>query len=182
MGRSLGVVIVGWTSGFLIAIAWGASRANNPRLASILLGLVIAGVALVAFLLAFSALRGRAARRRPGPGWEWQADDTDVIGATDVAVVEQHAAARIAELEARLALEQAELDLALATLAATELASPGVVVQDPVDTLPDPGTVALEPVLRQQVLDTVAELVEHAEHGAEGELTVRLKELAEKGR
>ncbi len=180
MGRAVGVVIVGWTSGFLLAIAWGATRVSNARLASSLLAVAIAAVVLTAVLLVINAVRGRAARRRPSPMIEPQADGTAVIGATAVSVFEQRAAARIAELEARLALEEAELDAAVASLAAAELASTDDMGQDPADAGADTEAAALEPVLRQQVLDTVAELVGHTAAGAETELAGHLKELGEK--
>jgi len=38
------VVTIGWLAGFLIAIAWGATRASNPRLSSSLSGWAIAGL------------------------------------------------------------------------------------------------------------------------------------------
>ncbi len=62
MGRSLGLVVVGWCSGFLIAIAWGVSRANHPRLASMLSGWVIAGLVVTAVLLLSIAITNRVER------------------------------------------------------------------------------------------------------------------------
>ena len=131
VGRSLGVVVVGWASGFLIAIAWGATRANNPRLASTLSGWAIVGMVVTGVLLLSIAVSDRAGRApRPSPLRPARARDPRQPRAPtrtrrEPPAAEERSAARIAELEARLAREQEELDAAVASLAATELAETG---------------------------------------------------------
>jgi hypothetical protein len=179
--RSLGVVVVGWASGFLIAIAWGATRVNNPRLASALSGWAIAGMVVTGILLVSIALSDRAERirdERAAERWQRETESAALAATTQ----EERSAARIAELEARLAQEQEELDAAVATLASAELAATGHVSAGIVDPLPDPAASVLEPALRQEVVDTVAELVGRAEPGQSAALAGELEALLEKTR
>ncbi|MBJ7596449.1 MAG: hypothetical protein JF886_16605 [Candidatus Dormibacteraeota bacterium] len=157
MGRSLGVVVVGWASGFLIAIAWSAARANNLRLATTLSGWAIAGMVVTALLLVWIALTNRADRRRAAR--ESDREMAVVSPVAEAAATERRTAARIGRIEARLAREQEELDAAVASLAAAELAATGHVHAGPVDAVPDAEAAKLEPILRQEVLETVADLV-----------------------
>ena len=135
VGRSLGVVVVGWASGFLIAIAWGATRANNPRLASILSGWAIAGMAVTGLLLLSIALSDRGERRRAARESQQRAASAEAAEAA--ATAERRSAARIAALEARLAREQEELDATVASLAAAQLAATGHVNAGLVEAVPD---------------------------------------------
>jgi uncharacterized membrane protein YccC len=144
-------------SGFVIAVAWGVARGNNPKLGSSLSGWAIGGVVVIGLLLMSSALSDRAQRRRADREAE---RDTGTIaraepGATVTTGAEQRAAARIADLEARLAREQQELEAAAASLAASQPAAPGQAspgIDDPVDT-------ESEPELRQEVMQAVTELL-----------------------
>jgi hypothetical protein len=164
VGRSLGVVVVGWASGFLLAIAWGATRANNPRLGSILSGWAIAGMVVTGVLLASIAVSNRAERRRAARADREQREAHSAVSAAAAArALEERSGARIAELEARLAREQEELDAAVASLAATELAETGHVSAGLVEPASDPRAAELEPALRQEVVDTVAELLGRSE-------------------
>ena len=163
VGRSLGVVVVGWASGFLIAIAWGATRANNPRLASTLSEWAIAGMVVTGLILLSIAVSDRAERRRAiraTQRWERETEST----AAAARALEERSAARIAALEARLTREQEQLDAAVASLVSAE----------------DPAASELEPALRQQLVDTVAELVR--EPGQTAALATELEALLEKAR
>jgi C4-dicarboxylate-specific signal transduction histidine kinase len=184
VGRSVGVVIVGWVSGFLVAVAWGATRANNPRLASTLSVWAIAGMVVTGLLLVSIALSDRAERRRVAQAAERQTSMvTGAMTATTAATVsEQRAAARIAELEARLAREQEELDAAAASLAASELAATGHLSPGIVDPVPNPMAAELEPVLRQEVVETVAQLVGRTGPGQSAMLAEEVEALLEKVR
>jgi C4-dicarboxylate-specific signal transduction histidine kinase len=184
VGRSVGVVTVGWGSGFLVAIAWGATRANNPRLASTLSGWAIAGMVVTGVLLVWIALSDRAERRRARKPEESQteASVSPTTAAAAATVSEQRAAARIAELETRLAREQEELDAAAAALAATDLAATGHVSPGMVDAVPDPLAAELEPVLRQEVVETVAQLVGRTGPGDSAVLAEEVEALLEKVR
>ncbi|MDQ6846559.1 MAG: hypothetical protein M3019_03100 [Candidatus Dormibacteraeota bacterium] len=178
MGRSLGVVVVGWASGFLIALAWGATRANNPRLASALSGWAIAGMVVTALLLVWIAVSDRTDRRRAAR--ESDRELAVVSAAAEAAANERRTAARIGRLEARLTREQEELDAAVASLGAAELAS-GHVRAGPIDAVPDAEAAKLEPALRQEVLEAVAELV--GRHPAQtAEVAGQLEALLEKAR
>jgi hypothetical protein len=171
--RSLVVVVVGWASGFLIAIAWGATRANNPQLASILSGWAIGGMVVTGLLLISIALSDLAERRRAGRS----AARPEPQATSAPTLTEARRAARIAQLEEHLAHEQQELDAAVASLAATGHRSAGMV-----DPVPDPGAAALEPVLRQEVVDAVAQLVARTDPAQEAELAGELEALLEKAR
>lgn len=169
------MVTIGWLSGFLIAVAWGATRADNPRLASTLSGWAIAGLVVTAVLLVSTALSDRARRRRVAREWRRQTRAASTAAAATAA--EQRTAALIADLEARLAHEQEELDAAVASLATTELAATGHVSAGVIDQVPEADAVALEPALRQEVLDTVAELVGRGEPGETAALAGHLEEI-----
>jgi C4-dicarboxylate-specific signal transduction histidine kinase len=181
VGRSLGVVVVGWISGFMIAIAWGATRVNNPRLASALSGWAIAGMVITGLLLVSIAVSDRAERRRAERATQRWERETDTAAAAAKAL-EERSAARIAELEARLAREQEVLDAAVASLATAELAATGHVSAGLVEPVPDPAAAELEPVLRQEVVDAVAELVGRVEPGTTALLAGELEALVEKSR
>ena len=175
VGRSLGVVVVGWASGFLIAIAWGATRANNPQLASTLSGWAIAGMLVTGTLLVSIAVSDRAERRGADRAARRQRETENA--ATAAKALEERSAARIAGLEARLADEQEELNAAVASLAGTGHVSAGIV-----EPVPDPADAELEPLLRQEVVDAVAELVERAEPGQTAALAGEWEALLERAR
>lgn len=174
------MVTIGWLAGFLIAIAWGATRANNPRLASSLSGWAIAGLVVTALLLISTAVSARARRRRVAK--EWRPQTQAAATADAAAAAEARTAALVAELEARLAQEQEELNAAVASLAATELAATGQLSQGVSDAVPEAGMAELEPVLRQEVLETVAELVGRGEPGETAALAGHLEEILSKAR
>ncbi len=207
VGRSLGVVVVGWGTGFLIALAWGATRVNNPRLTSVLSGWAIAGMVVIGVLLLSIVVRDRTehlgetrtsadppritdepprATRKPrrpraaAPHTTDQSHAATARAARAAAAAEKRSAARIAELEARLAREQEELDAAVASLAATELAETGHITGGMGDPDPDPAAAELEPVLRQEVVDVVAELVGRVEPGKTAALAEELAARLEK--
>jgi hypothetical protein len=180
VGRSLGVVVVGWASGFLIAIAWGATRANNPQLASTLSGWAIAGMLVTGTLLVSIAVSDRAERRGADRAARRQRETESA--ATAAKALEERSAARIAELEARLADEQEELNAAVASLATAELAGTGHVSAGIVEPVHDPADAELEPLLRQEVVDAVAELVERAEPGQTAALAGEWEALLERAR
>jgi C4-dicarboxylate-specific signal transduction histidine kinase len=184
VGRSVGVVIVGWGSGFLVAVAWGATRANNPRLASTLSWWAIAGMVVTGLLLISIALSDRAERRRVARQEQRQISTaaTDTSATAAATVSEGRAAARIAELEARLAREQEELDAAVSSLAAAELAATGHVSPGTADAVPDPVAAVLEPVLRQEVVETVAQLMARTGPGQSAVLAEEVEALLEKVR
>ncbi len=172
-------MVVGWASGFLIAIAWGATRANNPRLASTLSGWAIAGMVVTGLLLLSIAVSDRSEARRATRTAARAQRETE-RAATEARDLERRSAARLTALEARLAREQEELDAAIAFLAAAELAGTGHVGRSIVDLVPDPDAAQLEPMLRQEVVDAVAELVGKVDPVETAALAGELEALLEK--
>ncbi len=86
--------VAGWVTGFLIAIAWGATRANNARLASTLSVWAIVGMVVIALLLLSIAATDLVERRRSARAL----DPKTTPVATDTTDIERRAAVRIAEL------------------------------------------------------------------------------------
>ena len=176
MARSLRVAILGFSLGFLIAGLWGLTQPGNHQLASALfvpagVGILLLGVFLVADVLrrrrwmdladvdgpefiptyGAPALAARQAATGAGPG-------RDASAAAAVAAADA-AAARIAELEARLAIEEQELDNVVHALAEA-----GPLASSATDSAPQVANVEsdaaeTEPLLRQEVLETLVELV-----------------------
>jgi hypothetical protein len=176
--RSLGVVAVGWVAGFLVAIALGSTHTNNAGVASALSRLALAGIMVLALLLLAGELSKRAARRALT-----DESDADIDGAArEAAEAERRSAARIAELETSLARELEKLDSAAASLAATPLVVTERVTAEVPEPLSDAAASDLEPVLRREVVEAVAELVEHADAGQTAELAGRLEALLGKPR
>jgi hypothetical protein len=166
MERSLGGVILGWGCGFIIALAWGANRAHNPQLAADLLALGIVGLGVLAAFLVSLSLSDRAARprdeREEDAALAWPADASRTDRAGNAPALADVTAARIALLEARLAVEQAELEAAIATVAAADAAS-----------------VAAEPLLRAEVLETVVGLMGSAQLRQPDDIARELEHLLE---
>lgn len=164
MERSLGGVILGWGCGFIIALAWGANRAHDPQLAAALLALGIVGLGVLATFLVSLSLSDRAARLRDEPEEDatlaWPAAASRTVRAGDAPALADVTAARIALLEGRLAVEQAELEAAIATVAAADAAS-----------------VAAEPLLRKEVMETVVGLVGSAHLRQPDDIVRELEQL-----
>lgn len=169
MTRSLRVAFLGLSLGFLVAVGWGVVHGNVHGV-STLLAPGIAGLAVTAVLALVVGIRERAARRReeePAPvspptagrGSPGAQPGAPAKAATPVVAVADPAAARIAVLEARLALEQEQLDTATIGLAEADLMAthgPTIAPDAPVD----PAAVAAEPGLRQELLETLVQLIE----------------------
>ena len=166
MVRSLRLVLIGWSLGFLLAGLWGFTQPGDHRLASVLFVLAGIGVVGLGVVFVLKALRGdrwtelhgvagpEVISAQDAPTWSWpQVDPAAAVAAADVAAV------RIAELEARLALEQQELDQVIHALAETEPPAlsdgAGATELEEVDAT----AAELEPLLRQEVLDTLVQLV-----------------------
>jgi hypothetical protein len=169
MTRSLRVAFLGLSLGFLVAVGWGVVHGNVHGV-STLLAPGIAGLAVTAVLALVVGIREGAARRReeePAPvtpptagrGSPGAQPGAPAKAATPVVAVADPAAARIAVLEARLALEQEQLDTATIALAEADLMAthgPTIAPDAPVD----PAAVAAEPRLRQELLETLVQLIE----------------------
>ena len=173
MGRSLRVALLGWSMGFLVAGLWGLTQTGNPHLASALLAPAALGMAVLLVLVLVGAAHDHFGHRwvdldevdseehippaRPSRA-ATVAAPRPVAAATPAG---DDGSARIAALEERLAREQAELDQLLHALAEEDAEAleagrqPSPVADAPVE----PDAAALEPVLRQQVLDALVELV-----------------------
>ena len=173
MARSLRVTILGFSLGFLVAGLWGLTQPGNHGLASALLVPAGGGIVLLGGFLVVDMLRHRrwmnladvdgpdfiptygapAAPARQAATCVAPASAAAAVAAADAA------AARIAELEARLAIEEQELDNVVHALGeAGSFASPAT------DSPPqladvDPDAAEMEPLLRQEVLETLVELV-----------------------
>jgi hypothetical protein len=172
MVRSLRLVLIGWSLGFVLAGLWGFTQPGDHRLASVLF--VPAGIGVVGLGVVF-VLKARRGDRwtelhdvavpafiptQDAPTWSWReadhaapADPAAAVAAADAAAV------RIAELEARLALEQQELDQVIQALAETDppALSDGNGATEVQEV--DASAAELEPLLRQEVLDTLVQLV-----------------------
>jgi hypothetical protein len=174
MTRSLRVALLGWSLGFLVAGLWGLTQTVNHRLASALFVPAGAGLVVLGVLLVADARRGRrwmSLDDVDGPefipaglGMVWSPDKAaaDVAAAAAAATATaaaDAAAARIAELEARLALEQLELDNVMHVLAETESVVPTTEESAAVLRAVDPADAEMEPLLRHEVLETLVELV-----------------------
>jgi hypothetical protein len=170
MVRSLRLVLIGWSLGFVLAGLWGLTQPGDHRLASVLfvpagIGIVGLGVVFVRRALGgdrWVELHGDVAgpefiRTQDAPTWSWPqaapADPAAAVAAADAAAV------RITALEARLALEQQELDQVIQALAETD--PPALSDGDAATELQEVDATAaeLEPLLRQEVLDTLVQLV-----------------------
>lgn len=191
MARALRAAIVGWSTGFLIAVAWSGSRAHDPRMTSTLIPWAGGGLLVMALLLVVVGVREVLARRRLGrtqqadrADAEWFAqmrapalperqgsDAVEPLQARVAAATADAAAARIAILEARLALEQEHVEATLRVLAREELLEaamhrPGLVPAD------------AEPLLRAELTDALAELL--GSTGQVGEVSRHLETRLER--
>jgi hypothetical protein len=175
MARSLRVAILGFSCGFLLAGIWGLAQPGNHRLASMLFVPAGIGIAGLGVLVAIDAVRKRrwtdledvdGAAFIPTYGaslWSAQHAAADPAAPTPAAAAAaaaaDAAAARIAELEARLAVEQQELDNVIHALDETAPLAPAVPATAPDHAERDSRAAEMEPLLRQEVLDTLVELV-----------------------
>jgi hypothetical protein len=172
MTRPFAVALLGWSLGFLAAGLWGLTQTGNHRLAAMLFVPAGVGIVVLGIVLIVGALRDRRWMSlddvdRPEfiPGGHAPATSPATAlaiataEATAAAAAADAAAARIAELEARLALEQQQLDNVKHVLAETDSLAPVAVdgAVDPGEV--DPAAVEMEPLLRQEVLETLVELV-----------------------
>jgi hypothetical protein len=175
MVRSLRLVVIGWSLGFVLAGLWGLTQPGDHRLASVLFvpaGIGVVGLGVVFVLRARRGDRWRELHGVAGPElssaedaptWSWPetapANASDPADPAAAVAAADAAAARIAELEARLALEQQELDQVIHALAETDPPAlsdgAGATELEEVDAT----AAELEPLLRQEVLDTLVQLV-----------------------
>jgi hypothetical protein len=175
MVRSLRLVVIGWSLGFVLAGLWGLTQPGDHRLASVLFvpaGIGIVGLGVVFVLQArrgdrWTELHGVAgpelSSAQDAPTWSWPetapANPSDPADPAAAVAAADAAAARIAELEARLAVEQQELDQVIQALAETDPPAlsdgAGATELEEVDAT----AAELEPLLRQEVLDTLVQLV-----------------------
>jgi hypothetical protein len=173
MARSLRVAILGFSVGFLLAGVWDLTQPGNHRLASALF--VPAGVGILS-LGVFVLVDSLRARRwvdledvdgpefiptHRAPAWPARpavSDPLPVPAATAVAAADA-AAVRIAELEARLAVEQQELENVVHALAETSPFAPSRAESALDLEEADSEAAGMEPLLRQEVLETLVELV-----------------------
>ena len=161
VGRSIRVVIGGWVAGFLVAVVWGTTRANNGGHASFLSGWAILGLVVIGVLLLGSAVSELVGRRRVARDTAPRTASVvfPATAADEATATERQAATRIAELEARLAIEEAELETAAASLAAAEAPMAGQPSAGIVFPASTDRAVELEPELREEVVETVAGLI-----------------------
>jgi hypothetical protein len=150
MGNSVERVILGWICGFLAALAWNASHAQNAQLAATFLTFALIGIAVLGLMLVAAGMRERAQRREEQARGGEDAEPPVPVAA-DVGALAEAGAARIAALEARLAVEQQELETTIEAMAAADAAAAQAGVE-----LADPAT---DPQIREQVIDAVAGLV-----------------------
>jgi hypothetical protein len=182
MGRSLGAVIVGWGTGFVVAVALGSTHGGNPHLGSTLLGWAVAGGVVIGLLLLVNGMSRPRAQRHPAIAQPRRVGrQTAANSASTVKAVEERAAARVAELEALLARHEEELAATAASLAATDLAGAVQAVDLEEPPAGDAAT-ELEPALRQEVVNTLAELVGHTETGDTALLAGELASLLDRAR
>jgi hypothetical protein len=176
MARSLRVAILGFSLGFLVAGLWGLTLPDNHQLASALFVAAGAGILVLGVFLVVDVLRHRRWMNLADvdgpefiptyggtalPSRQAAASATHVSAASAAAAVAaaDAAAARIAELEARLAIEELELDNVVHALdEAGHLASTAT-DSAPRLALVDSEVAEMEPLLRQEVLETLVELV-----------------------
>lgn len=188
MARSLRMAILGWSLGFLVAGLWGLTQSGSHHLASALL--VPAGVGLSVLVVLLVA--GAAGEDHGAHTWV-DLDEVDgpehiplplpaepavtAIAATSSTATESTGSEdRIALLEARLAAEQQQLDEMIHALAEADAAALAGAPQT-APLVEDPQAIELEPVLRRQVIEALAELV----GTGEGDLLGELSRLASPG-
>jgi hypothetical protein len=162
MARALRLAILGWACGFLAVVVIGMARGGQHGTTS-LLGPALIAIAVTAVLVLVAGARDLREARRERRWWRAvegatarQAARHDERAAIAVA---EEAAARIAALEARLALEVEQLDAAAVALAEAELAASG----EPPEINLVGVAVEDEPVLRAQLVETFAAMVERAD-------------------
>ncbi len=166
----------------MVAVALGSTHGGNPHLGSTLLGWAVAGGVVIGLLLLFNGMSRPRARRHPAVTQRRRVGrQTDASSASAVSAVEERAAARVAELEALLARHEEELAATAASLAATEVAGVDQAV-DLGETGPGDGASELEPALRKEVVNTLAELVGRAETGETALLAGELASLLDRAR
>jgi hypothetical protein len=175
MVSPLRVALFGWSLGFLAAGAWGLTQPANHRLATAMLVPAGIGTVLLLVLVLSDLVRNRGRHEWVDleevdgpehiPVAHGMAAPAEAAAAGDVAragaptELEDAAAARIAALEVRLAAEQEELDELIHALAEADAAvlTPGGPASLTAEEMAS--AAELEPMLRQQVLDALVELV-----------------------
>ena len=189
MVSPLRVALFGWSLGFLAAGLLGLTQHANHRLATILLIPAGVGSALLLVLVLADVVRNRGhhdwvdlddvdgPEHIPAPPTAGVAASTAAVVCPDAPAIavtaaqevaasldaDSAVAARIAALEDRLAAEQEQLDEMIHALAEADAA---VLTEGHKTDLTDEeaaAAVELEPVLRQQVLDALVELVGNAD-------------------
>jgi hypothetical protein len=173
MARSLRVAILGLSLGFLIAALWLLTQSGNDRLASALFvpagaGILVLGVFLVVDVVRHSRWMDLADVDGPEfiptygaaelPARQAATDAAAASAAAAVAAADA-AAARIAELEARLAIEEQELDNVVHALGEADPFAFSATDRPPQLADVDSDAAGMEPLLRQEVLETLVELV-----------------------
>jgi hypothetical protein len=162
MARALRLAMLGWACGFLAVVAVGMLRGGQHGSTS-LLGPALLAIAVTAALVLAAGARDLRDARRERRWWRAvevaaarQASRDEALVAMAVA---DEAAARIAALEARLALEVEQLDAAAIALAEAEL----IASEEPPEINLVGVAVEDEPVLRAQLVETFAAMVERAD-------------------
>jgi hypothetical protein len=173
MARSLRVAILGLSIGFLLAGLLGLTQPGNHPLASALFVPAGIGIAVLGVLLVVDALRDRRwmdledvdgpefIPTYGAPAWSARqaAADAAAARAPAAAAAADAAAARIAELEARLAIEEQELHNVVDALGETDPFASSAADSAPHLAEVDSDAAEMEPLLRQEVLETLIELV-----------------------
>lgn len=176
MARSQRVAILGFSIGFLIAGLWGLTQPDNHQLASVLFVAAGAGILILGVFLVIDLVRHRrwmnladvdgpefiptyGAAALPARHAATGVAPASAASAAAAVAAADAAAARIAELEARLAIEEQELDNVVHALGEAGPVAPGSTDSAPVVADVDPVAAEMEPLLRQEVLETLIELV-----------------------
>jgi hypothetical protein len=172
MTRSLRVAILGFSIGFLIAGLWGLTQPGNRGVASALFVPAGVGILVLGVFLLIDVRRHRRwmdLKDVDGPEFipsygppaplSWPAA-TDVPPASALAATAaaDAAAARIAELEARLAIEEQELDNVVQALGEADRGASSATDSSPALAEVDSDAAEREPLLRQEVLESLVEL------------------------
>ncbi len=179
MSRSLSRVILGFAFGLIVALAISANRTHNTGLAATFLGWALVGAAILALMLLAAAIAARAEGRDAAAEPDAEiaaavesaaAPPTTEVDPAAVSAIADASASRIALLEARLAVEEQELEVALAAMAAADSA-----VTD--HAARADGDEPIDPDMRERVLETVAGLVSRGQNLPANELVREVEHL-----
>lgn len=190
MTRSLRVAILGFSIGFLIAGLWGLTQAGNDRLASALFVPAGVGILVLGVFLLIDVRRHRhlmdledvdgpefIPTYGPPPPLAWPAaTDTTHASAAAATAATDAAAARIAELEARLAIEEQELDNVVHALGEADRVASAATDSSPTLAEVDSDAAEMEPLLRQEFLESLVGLA-----GREEDVIREFEELTTTG-